>query len=159
MDEVVVAAFTLNVHTKYVDWPLCVTVFPLYDRSIEGGPLCKLRTVVGCRWLQALCFGCQHPAPWRIRSKGHPYRIAAVNKKLPEIARRLVQSPCQFFRSLCFCGGRLKRGEDVMPDEICCRCNEKQQRKRRGGKSVQLPDWVMNESKSNILLLLPGSPK
>ena len=27
-------------------------------------------------------FGCQHPAPRRIRSRGHPFRIAAVNKKL-----------------------------------------------------------------------------
>ena len=25
MDEVVV--FALNIHTKYVDWPLCVTIF------------------------------------------------------------------------------------------------------------------------------------
>ena len=27
-----------------------------------------------------------------------------------------------------------------MSDEICRRCNRKQQR-RRGGRSVQLPDW------------------
>ena len=33
----------MQVHTKYVDWPLCVTIFPLCDRSIEGGALCKLR--------------------------------------------------------------------------------------------------------------------
>ena len=35
------------------------------------------------------------------------------------------------------------RGEDVLPDEICHRCNGKQQRKRRGVRSVQPPDWVM----------------
>ena len=51
-----------------------------------------------------------------------------------------------------------ERGEDVMSDEICRRCNGKQQR-RRGGRRVQLPDWVMNKIKSNMLLLLPGSPK
>ena len=34
-------------------------------------------------------------------------------------------------------------GEYVMPDEICGRCNAKQQRRRRGGRSVQLPDWFM----------------
>ena len=32
------------------------------------------------------------------------------------------------------------RGEDVMSDEICRRCNGKQQRRRRDGRSVQLPD-------------------
>ena len=34
-------------------------------------------------------------------------------------------------------------GEDVMSDEICRRNNGKQER-RRGGRSVQLSDWVMN---------------
>ena len=32
-----------------------------------------------------------------------------------------------------------ERGEDVMSDEICRRCNGKQQR-RRGGRSGQLPE-------------------
>ena len=36
-----------------------------------------------------------------------------------------------------------ERGEYVMSDEICRRCNGKQQRRRRGGRSVQLPDWFM----------------
>ena len=36
-----------------------------------------------------------------------------------------------------------ERGEDVMSDEICRRCNGKQQRRRRGGRSVHLPDWFM----------------
>ena len=35
------------------------------------------------------------------------------------------------------------RGDDVMSDEIYCRCNGQQQRRRRGGRSVQLPGWVM----------------
>ena len=35
-----------------------------------------------------------------------------------------------------------ERGEYVM-SEICRRCNGKQQRRRRGGGSVQLPDWFM----------------
>ena len=33
-----------EVHTSYVDWPLCATIFPLCNTSIEGGALCKLRT-------------------------------------------------------------------------------------------------------------------
>ena len=33
-----------------------------------------------------------------------------------------------------------ERGEDVMSDEICRRNNEKQERRRRGGRTVQLPD-------------------
>ena len=33
-------------------------------------------------------------------------------------------------------------GEYVMSDDICRRCNGKQHRWRRGGRSVQLPDWV-----------------
>ena len=40
-----------------------------------------------------------------------------------------------------------ERSEDVMSDEICRRCNGKQQSRRRGGRSVQLPDWVMNKIK------------
>ena len=43
VDEVVVV-FTLNIHIKYVDWPPCVTTFYLYDRSMEGRALCKLRS-------------------------------------------------------------------------------------------------------------------
>ena len=35
------------------------------------------------------------------------------------------------------------RGEHVMSGEICRRCNGKQQGRRRGGRSVQLPDWFM----------------
>ena len=35
------------------------------------------------------------------------------------------------------------RGEDVWSDEICRRLNGKQQRRRRGGRSVQPPDWFM----------------
>ena len=85
MDEVVFV-FTLNILTKFVDWPLGATIFVIYtskyDRSIEGGPLCQLR----CRLVVAaggsLRFGCQHPAPPGIRSRGHPFRIAAVNRKI-----------------------------------------------------------------------------
>ena len=35
------------------------------------------------------------------------------------------------------------RGKDVMSDEICRRCDGKQQRRRRVGGSVLLPDWLM----------------
>ena len=52
-----------------------------------------------------------------------------------------------------------ERGENVMSDEICRRRNGKQQKRSRGGQSVQLPDWVMNKSKGNIEMVLPGSPK
>ena len=36
-----------------------------------------------------------------------------------------------------------ERGEHVMSDEICRRCNGKQQGRRRGGRSVRLPDSFM----------------
>ena len=36
-----------------------------------------------------------------------------------------------------------ERDEDVMSDEIYRRYNGKQQRRRRGGRSVQLPNWFM----------------
>ena len=36
-----------------------------------------------------------------------------------------------------------ERGEDVMSDEICRRCVGKHERRRRGGRSVQLQDWFM----------------
>ena len=47
-----------------------------------------------------------------------------------------------------------ERGEDVMSDEICRRCNGKQHRRRRGGRSVQLPDWVMNKIKRQHVIAL-----
>ena len=46
-----------------------------------------------------------------------------------------------------------ERGEDVMSDEICRRCNAKQERKRRGGRGVQLPDWVMNKIKNRRIIV------
>ena len=46
-----------------------------------------------------------------------------------------------------------ERGQDVMSDEICRRCNGKQ-RRRRGGLSVQLPDWVMNKIKRQHIIAL-----
>ena len=45
-----------------------------------------------------------------------------------------------------------ERGEDAMSDEICRRYNG-------GGRSVQLPDWVMNKIKRQHIIALPGSPK
>ena len=47
-----------------------------------------------------------------------------------------------------------ERSEDVMSDEIGRRCNGKQQRRRRGGRSVQLPDWVMNKIKRQHIAAL-----
>ena len=35
------------------------------------------------------------------------------------------------------------RGEDVLFDESCRRCNGKEERRKRGGRRVQLPDWFM----------------
>ena len=35
------------------------------------------------------------------------------------------------------------RGGCVLSDDISRRCNGKQQRRRRGGRSVQPPDWFM----------------
>ena len=59
-----------GVHTEYVDWPLCVTSFPLYGRSIEGVALCKLRSRLLVSAGGSLRFGCQHPAPRRTRAGG-----------------------------------------------------------------------------------------
>ena len=44
-------------------------------------------------------------------------------------------------------------GEAVMSDKICRRNNGKQERRRRGGPSVQLPDWVMNKIKRQHVIL------
>ena len=41
-----------------------------------------------------------------------------------------------------------------MSDEISRRCNGKQQRRRRGGGRVQLPDWVINEIKRRYIIAL-----
>ena len=46
-----------------------------------------------------------------------------------------------------------ERGEDVLSDEIRRRCNGTQQR-RRGGRSVQLPDWAMNKIKRQHIIAL-----
>ena len=70
-----------EVHTKYVDWPLCVALFPLYDKSIEGGALCKLGVRLRVAAGGSLRFDYQHPAPQRIRLMGHPFRISAVKKE------------------------------------------------------------------------------
>ena len=47
-----------------------------------------------------------------------------------------------------------ERGEDVVSDEICRGCNGKQQRRKRAGRSVQLPDWVMNKIKRQHIIAL-----
>ena len=60
------------------------------------------------------------------------------------IARRDVQSSC--YRSPLEVYAFVvvgERGEHVMSDEICCRCNGKQQGRRRGVRIVQLPDSFM----------------
>ena len=41
-----------------------------------------------------------------------------------------------------------------MSDEICRRYNEKQQRRRRGGRRVKLPDWVLNKIKRQHIIAL-----
>ena len=46
-----------------------------------------------------------------------------------------------------------ERGEHVMSNETC-RCYGKQQRRRRGGRSVQLPCWVMNKIKRQRVIAL-----
>ena len=40
-----------------------------------------------------------------------------------------------------------ERSEDVTSHEICRRYNGKQQKRRRDGRGVQLPDWAMNKIK------------
>ena len=69
--------------TPKVDWPLCVTICDLYNRSIEGGALFfQLRSWLMVAAGGSLHFGCQHPVPRRIQSREHPFRIAALNKKI-----------------------------------------------------------------------------
>ena len=46
-----------------------------------------------------------------------------------------------------------ERGEDEFSEEICRRCNGKRQR-RCGGRSVQLPDWVVNKIKRQHIIAL-----
>ena len=52
------------------------------DESIEGGAICKLRSRLLVTAGGSLRFDCQHPATRRIRSRRHPFRIAAANKKI-----------------------------------------------------------------------------
>ena len=48
---------------------------------------------------------------------------------------------------------------NIMSDEICRRCDRKQQRRRRGGGRVVFPDWVMNKIKrQHTICLLYTSP-
>ena len=47
-----------------------------------------------------------------------------------------------------------ERGEDVVSDEICRRNNGKLERWRRGGRSAQLPDWVMNKIKRQHIIVI-----
>ena len=47
-----------------------------------------------------------------------------------------------------------ERSKNVVFDEICGRCNGKQQKRRRGGRRVQLPDWVMNKIKRQRYIAL-----
>ena len=67
-------------HTKYVDWPFCVTIYPLIKEASKVEHSASY--VPGSLLLEAaggsLGFGCQHPPRRRIRSSGHPLRIAAV---------------------------------------------------------------------------------
>ena len=46
----------------------------------------------------------------------------------------------------------VERGDYVMFDEIYRRCSGKRQRRMRGGRSVQLPDWfmVLNSSSRHL---------
>ena len=43
---------------------------------------------------------------------------------------------------------------NVMSDEICRRCHGKQQRRRHGGRSVQIPDQVTNKIKRQHAIAL-----
>ena len=61
------------------------------------------------------------------------------------IARRLVQLYASPVDGRAFVAVN-ERGEDVMSGEICRRNNGKHET-RRGGQSVQLPDWVLNKIK------------
>ena len=47
-----------------------------------------------------------------------------------------------------------ERGEDVVSDGICDRCNGKLPRRGRGGRNVQLPDKVMNKIKRQHIIAL-----
>ena len=73
--------------------------------------------------------------------------------ELPELRADLFSHHASAFRSSCFCGGGRKREVEMLPPtEICHRCNGKEQR-RRGGRNVQLPDWVTNRIKREHIVL------
>ena len=55
VDEVVVVVFTINIHSKYVDWPLCVTTFFLCMKEASKVNH-SASYVVGCWWLLAAVF-------------------------------------------------------------------------------------------------------
>ena len=65
-----------EVHTKYVDRPLCANIFHLHDIRTEGGALyCtyKLRSRLLVAAGGSLRFGCQHPPPRRSK-QGTPFQ-------------------------------------------------------------------------------------
>ena len=72
-----------EVHTKYVEWPLCVTLLlcMIGASKVEH----SVSYVAGCWWVLAAVFVSAASTPHLsacIPSRGHPSRIAAVNKKI-----------------------------------------------------------------------------
>ena len=47
-----------------------------------------------------------------------------------------------------------ERGEDVISDNLCCLCSGTQQRRKRGDRSAQLPDSVINKNKKQHMSVL-----
>ena len=101
------------------------------------------------RWLQYLCGNCiKLFLNWIFSTQGcydsnmcddwHDYGVNVISW----IARRLVQSPRYSLRSLCFCGGRQKRWTCYVRRDLSP-MQRKTAEKRRGGRSVQLPDSFM----------------
>ena len=84
VDEVVVVVvFTLNIHTKCADWPLCDAI--CFSCIIGASKVNHSASYIRSRLVVAvggsIHFVCQDPAPRRIGSRGHPFRIAAIDKK------------------------------------------------------------------------------
>ena len=77
---------------------MLLLIFHLHGRSINGGSLCKLRNRLVVAVGASLRFGCQDPAPRRILSRGHPFRITAVHKKILVRSIRCIKNAIRNLR-------------------------------------------------------------
>ena len=86
-----------------------------------------------------------HYGRLRSRRRASSRRVEArFTYKLAELHVDFFSRPASLLE-VCVLVAVDERREDVRFDDICRRCSGKQQRRRRGGRSVQLPDWAINK--------------